>query len=166
MHELEKVDRLLHRAGTRCTTDSTATISAQPTGTLRIAATAGLLYDEGFYPAQHVPIRRPDPVHTEKRWRIPHVHRLPRAQTHHHQVPLSDPASRRSTRPTSRSQVLLENRSARRLPSNSRRRRRLPQNRITNPLRQLRIPGDAIRSHERAFNFSDDHERRFPVTPG
>ncbi|GJP83665.1 hypothetical protein CLOP_g13794 [Closterium sp. NIES-67] len=153
-----------HRAGTRRPTDSTATISAQPTGTRRIAAAVGLPPDEGFYSAQHVPIRRPNTVHTEKRWRIPYVHRLPRARPHHHQVPLPDPASRRSTRSTLRCQVLLENRSVRRLPSNSRRRRRLPQNRIPNMLRQLRIPGDALWPHECAIDFSDDHERRFPGT--
>ncbi|GJP66083.1 hypothetical protein CLOP_g22983 [Closterium sp. NIES-67] len=67
-------------------------------------------------------LRRPHNVHTEKRWRIPYVHRLPRTQPHHYQVPLPDHASRRPTRPTSRSPVLLENRSAMRLPPNSRRR--------------------------------------------
>ncbi|GJP49945.1 hypothetical protein CLOM_g9103 [Closterium sp. NIES-68] len=75
-----------HRTGTRRTTDSTATISAQPTGTRGIAAAVGLPPDERFYPPKHIPIRRPHTVHTEKRWRIPYVHRLPRTQPHHHQV--------------------------------------------------------------------------------
>ncbi|GJP42101.1 hypothetical protein CLOM_g1693 [Closterium sp. NIES-68] len=91
MHELEKVDsgpdskiprdfpgrptigtsakptrRPSHRAGTRRTTDSTSTISAQPTGTRRIAAAVRLPPDEGIYLTQHVPIRRPHIVHAEK----------------------------------------------------------------------------------------------------
>ncbi|GJP39787.1 hypothetical protein CLOM_g24128 [Closterium sp. NIES-68] len=74
------------------------------------------LLTKGFIRPSTSPYAAPHTVHTEKRWRIPNVHRLPRTEPHHHQVPLPDPASRRPTRPTSRSQVLLENRSARRLP--------------------------------------------------
>ncbi|GJP45154.1 hypothetical protein CLOM_g4567 [Closterium sp. NIES-68] len=43
-----------HRAGTRGTTDGTATISAQPTGTRGIAAAVGLPPDERFYPPKHI----------------------------------------------------------------------------------------------------------------
>ncbi|GJP54478.1 hypothetical protein CLOM_g13561, partial [Closterium sp. NIES-68] len=108
----EPTRRPSHRAGTRHPTDSIATISAQPTRTGRIAAATGLLSDEGIYPAQHVPIRCPNTVHAEEGWRIQNVHRLPRAQHDHHQVMLPYPASRRTTRPTSWSEVLLENRLA------------------------------------------------------
>ncbi|GJP82651.1 hypothetical protein CLOP_g12898 [Closterium sp. NIES-67] len=62
----EPTRRPWHRAGTRCPTDGTATISAQPTGTGRIVAAAGLPPDKRIYPAQHVPICRPDNVHNEK----------------------------------------------------------------------------------------------------
>ncbi|GJP52568.1 hypothetical protein CLOM_g11670, partial [Closterium sp. NIES-68] len=52
------------------------------------------------------------------------------------------------------------------VPSNSRRRRRLSQNRLSNPLRKLRIPGDALWPHERALDISNDHERHFQGTLG
>ncbi|GJP41369.1 hypothetical protein CLOM_g1041 [Closterium sp. NIES-68] len=55
-----------HRAGTRRPTDVAAKILAQPTRTRKITAAAGLPYDKGSYPAQHIPIRCPDTVHTEK----------------------------------------------------------------------------------------------------
>ncbi|GJP80316.1 hypothetical protein CLOP_g10539 [Closterium sp. NIES-67] len=109
--------------------------------------------DERIYSAQHVTIRRPDTVHAEKRWRIPNVHRLPRAQPHHHQVALPNPASRQTPRPTSQHQVLLKNRLARRLPSDLRRRRGLSQNGISNPLWQLRVPGDAFWPHNAPSTF-------------
>ncbi|GJP70002.1 hypothetical protein CLOP_g992 [Closterium sp. NIES-67] len=66
----EPTRRPSHRAITRRPTNGTATISAQPTGTRRIAAAAGLPSDEGIYPAQHIPIRRPDTIHAEEGWRI------------------------------------------------------------------------------------------------
>ncbi|GJP30402.1 hypothetical protein CLOM_g1076 [Closterium sp. NIES-68] len=94
MHELEKVDRR--------PADGIGLISAQPTRTGRITAAAGLPSDERIYPAQHVTIRRLDTIHAEEGWRIQNVYRLPHAQPDHHQVALPNPASRRTSRPTSR----------------------------------------------------------------
>ncbi|GJP62822.1 hypothetical protein CLOP_g19846, partial [Closterium sp. NIES-67] len=155
-----------NRAGTRHPSNGIAPIPAQPTRTRRIIAAAGLPSDERIYPAQHVTIRRPDTVHVEEGWRVQNVYRLLRAQPDHHQVALPDSASRRTSRPTSWSQVFLENRHARRLPSDPRRRRRLSQDGISNPLRQLRVPGDAFWPHERAFDLPNDHEWNFQGTLG
>ncbi|GJP59171.1 hypothetical protein CLOP_g9134 [Closterium sp. NIES-67] len=153
-------------ARTKRPTDSTAPILAQPTRTGRITVAAGLPSHERIYPAQHVTIRCPDTVHAEEGWRIHNVYRLPRAQPDHHQVALPDPASRRTSRPTSRRQVFLENRLARRLSSDSRRRRRFSQDGISNPLQQLRVPGDAFWPHKRALDLPNDHEWNFQGTLG
>ncbi|GJP64174.1 hypothetical protein CLOP_g21190, partial [Closterium sp. NIES-67] len=60
----------------------------------------------------------------------------------------------------------LENRLAMRLPSDSRRRRGLSHDGISNPLRQLRVPGLAFWPHERALDIPNDHERHFQGTLG
>ncbi|GJP42888.1 hypothetical protein CLOM_g2418 [Closterium sp. NIES-68] len=100
-----------------------------------ITAAAGLPSDERFYSAQHVSIRRPNTVHAKEGWRIHNVYRLPRAQADHHQVALPDPTSRRTSRPTLRRQVFLENRLTRRLPPDSCCSRGLSQDGVSHPLR-------------------------------
>ncbi|GJP73530.1 hypothetical protein CLOP_g9149 [Closterium sp. NIES-67] len=94
-----------NRVGTRRPTDGTAPISAQSSRIGRITAAAGLPFDKRIYPAQHVTTRRPDTVHAEEGSRIHNVYQLPSTQPDHHQVALPDPASRRTSRPTSWHQV-------------------------------------------------------------
>ncbi|CAI7870674.1 unnamed protein product [Closterium sp. NIES-53] len=98
-----ELHELLKRIRTRGTTNRTATVQTDTTRARRVKEAARLPVREAAYLTELVPIRRTNPVHTEKGRRISHVHRLQGTEQSYSQIAIPHPPRRRTDRSTANS---------------------------------------------------------------
>jgi len=105
----------------------------------------------------------PNPICPQtKRSRTPALCRLPRIECSHHLKPLPVTLNAGTTREGARRSMVHEIGPQKRVQPHQDPKRRRMENSVQNPVRTLRIPGNALRTHQRPVNLPR-HDEPCPI---